>query len=594
MMINKSMHTNLLEIRDLSIDFNTDEGLVHAVDNISLNIRPGEVMGLVGESGSGKSITAKSIMQLLPGNAIIQPKSQLRLRHDNNDIDILKLRGRDLRKVRGDMVSMIFQEPMASFAPAIRLGEQIVETMQIHLGYSREQARREGIALFDRVGIVDPARRFDQYVFELSGGMRQRAMIAMALSTKPKLLIADEPTTALDVTIQAQVLELMLELREQMGMAMLFITHDLGVISKIADNVTVMRKGQVVEAGNADQVLYRPGHHYTQRLLAALPNLDNLPEAPKEKPQALLSINDLSVSYPVAGNSRKQEMFTAVKNISLDLPEGQIIGLVGESGSGKTSLGKALLGAAPISEGSVKYHGTKKKVHFGASKRLKRKRLSKTAQMVFQDPHSSLNPRMTIRDIIAEPLEAMKLTSSREETDQRVIDMAKRCHIDVEHLRRFPHAFSGGQRQRISIARALVCRPKFIVADESVAALDVSIQAEILALLKELRAELGLTILFISHDLSVIANLCDWVCVMKDGGMVEEGTVRQIFLKPQQPYTQKLIASIPLLEPSQPRVEHLPESTEIFAVQQEPLIKGPIRGHITEASIRFHTEELRC
>lgn len=600
MMINKSMHTNLLEIRDLSIDFNTDEGLVHAVDNISLNIRPGEVMGLVGESGSGKSITAKSIMQLLPGNAIIQPQSQLRLRHDNSDIDILKLRGRDLRKVRGDMVSMIFQEPMASFAPAIRLGEQIVETMQIHLGYSREQARREGIALFDRVGIVDPARRFDQYVFELSGGMRQRAMIAMALSTKPKLLIADEPTTALDVTIQAQVLELMLELREQMGMAMLFITHDLGVISKIADNVTVMRKGEVVEAGNADQVLYRPEHHYTQRLLAALPNLDNLPEAPKEKPQALLSINDLSVSYPVAGNSRKQEMFTAVKNISLDLPEGQIIGLVGESGSGKTSLGKALLGAAPISEGSVKYHGTKKKVHFGASKRLKRKRLSKTAQMVFQDPHSSLNPRMTIRDIIAEPLEAMKLTSSREETDQRVIDMAKRCHIEVEHLRRFPHAFSGGQRQRISIARALVCKPKFIVADESVAALDVSIQAEILALLKELRAELGLTILFISHDLSVIANLCDWVCVMKDGAMVEQGTVRQIFLKPQQPYTQKLIASIPLLESPQARLERLPKYTETQGQVQPqelsktaPLIRGPIRGHITEASIRSHTEELR-
>jgi peptide/nickel transport system ATP-binding protein len=592
MMINKSMHSNLLEIRDLSIDFKTDEGLVHAVDNISLNIRPGEVMGLVGESGSGKSITAKSIMQLLPGNAIIQPQSQLRIRHDNHDIDILKLRGRDLRKVRGGLVSMIFQEPMASFAPAIRIGEQIVETMQIHFGYSRDQARREGIELFERVGIVDPSRRFDQYVFELSGGMRQRAMIAMALSTKPKLLIADEPTTALDVTIQAQVLELMLELREQMGMAMLFITHDLGVISKIADNVTVMRKGKVVEAGNADQVLFRPQHHYTQRLLAALPNLDNLPEAPEVKPQPLVSMNDLSVSYPMSGNSRKSEMFTAVKNISLDLPEGQIIGLVGESGSGKTSLGKALLGAAPISGGSVEYHGTKKKVHFGANKRLKRKRLSKTAQMVFQDPHSSLNPRMTIRDIIAEPLEAMKLTSSREETDQRVIEVAKRCHIEVEHLRRFPHAFSGGQRQRISIARALVCNPKFIVADESVAALDVSIQAEILALLKELRAEFGLTILFISHDLSVIANLCDWVCVMKDGSMVEQGTVRQIFLDPQQPYTQKLIASIPLLESPQARLERLPGYTAPNCTGAS--YKAPNYTELKEPSIRIHNEELRC
>jgi peptide/nickel transport system ATP-binding protein len=570
MIINKSMPDNLLEIRNLGIDFNTDEGLVRAVEGINLNIRPGEVMGLVGESGSGKSITAKSIMQLLPGNAIIHPRSELRIRHDGQDIDILKLRGRDLRKVRGGLVSMIFQEPMASFAPAIRIGDQIVETMQIHLGYSRDKARREGIELFERVGIVDPSRRFDQYVFELSGGMRQRAMIAMALSTKPKLLIADEPTTALDVTIQAQVLDLMRELCKEMGMAMLFITHDLGVISKISDNVTVMRKGNVVEAGNADQVLFRPQHHYTQRLLEALPHLDNLPEAPKEKPQPLLSINNLSISYPLGGTHRKQEMFTAVKNISLDLPKGQIIGLVGESGSGKTSLGKALLGAAPISEGSVKYHNTKKKVHFGANKRLKRKRLSKTAQMVFQDPHSSLNPRMTIRDIIAEPLEAMKLTSSREETDRRIIEVAKRCYIDVAHLRRFPHAFSGGQRQRISIARALVCNPKFIVADESVAALDVSIQAEILALLKELRAELGLTILFISHDLSVIANLCDWVCVMKDGAMVEQGTVRQIFLKPEQAYTQTLIASIPLLESPQAELEPFPEYTASKAQRQSP------------------------
>lgn len=569
MMNNKSMNSNLLEIRNLGIDFNTDEGLVRAVDGIDLNIRPGEVMGLVGESGSGKSITAKTIMQLLPGNAIIQPQSQLRIQHDSQNIDILKLRGRDLRKVRGDLVSMIFQEPMASFAPAIRIGDQIVQTMQIHLGYSRDKARRAGIELFERVGIADSARRFDQYVFELSGGMRQRAMIAMALSTKPKLLIADEPTTALDVTIQAQVLELMRELREEMGMAMLFITHDLGVISKIADNVTVMRKGKVVEAGNADQVLFQPQHHYTQRLLAALPHLDNLPEAPTEKPKPMLSIKNLSISYPLGGS----EMFTAVKNISLDLPEGQIIGLVGESGSGKTSLGKALLGAAPISGGSVEYHNTKKKVHFGANKRLKRKRLSKTAQMVFQDPHSSLNPRMTVRDIIAEPLEAMKLTSSREETDRRIIEVAKRCHIEVEHLRRFPHAFSGGQRQRISIARALVCKPKFIVADESVAALDVSIQAEILALLKELRTELGLTILFISHDLSVIANLCDWVCVMKDGEMVEQGTVRQIFLKPQQPYTQTLIASIPLLESPQTRLEPFPEYTAPTSQRQKPFIR---------------------
>lgn len=547
MIINKNFSDNLLEIRDLSIDFNTDEGLVRAVDHFSLSIRPGEVMGLVGESGSGKSITAKSIMRLAPGNAIIQHPSQIILNHQDTAVNVLKLRGRDLSLVRGGAVSMIFQEPMASFAPAIRISDQIIQTMQIHLGYSKQQARRTGIELFERVGISEPEKRFDQYVFELSGGMRQRAMIAMALSTKPKLLIADEPTTALDVTIQAQVLELMMELREQMGMAILFITHDLGVVSKIADNVTVMKGGQVVEAGTADQVLFKPQHSYTKRLLDALPNLDNLPEAPLHTPEPLLSIKNLSISYPLSGNGRKTELFKAVNNVSLDLPEGQIIGLVGESGSGKTSLGKAMLGAAPISAGTVKYHHTKKKVKFGAGKAIKRKRLARTAQLVFQDPYGSLNPRMTVRDIIAEPLEAMKLTKNRAETDQRVIEIAQRCHIEVQHLRRFPHAFSGGQRQRISIARALVCKPKFIVADESVAALDVSIQAEILKLLKDLKEQLGLTILFISHDLSVIANLCDWVCVMKDGELVEQGSVRQIFLDPQQPYTQKLIASIPLL-----------------------------------------------
>ena len=546
---------NLLELRNLTIDFHTDEGMLRAVDNLSLNIRPGEVMGLVGESGSGKSITAKSIMRLAPGNAVVQSPSQIILNHNDQDVQVLKLKNKDLGLVRGGAVSMIFQEPMASFAPAIRISDQIIQTMQIHMGYDKQQARRAGIELFERVGIVDPAQRFEQYVFELSGGMRQRAMIAMALSTKPKLLIADEPTTALDVTIQAQVLELMMELREQMGMSMLFITHDLGVVSKIADNVTVMQRGKVVEAGSSEQVLFNPQHSYTKRLLDALPHLENLPEASEHTPAPLLSIRDLSISYPSSANNRKAECFKAVNNVSLDLPEGQIIGLVGESGSGKTSLGKAILGAAPISSGEVEYHHTKKKVKFGATKAVKRKRLARTAQLVFQDPYSSLNPRMTIRDIIAEPLEAMNLTKSRAETDQKVIEVAKRCHLEVAHLRRFPHAFSGGQRQRISIARALVCEPKFIVADESVAALDVSIQAEILNLLKELKNELGLTILFISHDLSVIANLCDWVCVMRRGELLEQGTVRQIFLNPQQPYTQKLILSIPLLNSTEGRLQ---------------------------------------
>ncbi|NQZ30971.1 MAG: ABC transporter ATP-binding protein [Oceanospirillaceae bacterium] len=545
-----SMSNNpyLLDINNLTINFSTDEGLVHAVRDVSLNVRPGEIMGLVGESGSGKSVTAKTIMRLNPNNTLIEQPSQIIFNHNGKDINVLKLRGKDLSVVRGGAVSMIFQEPMASFAPAIRISDQIIQTMQIHLGIDKKEARRRGIELFERVGIVQPESRFDQYVFELSGGMRQRAMIAMALSTQPKLLIADEPTTALDVTIQAQVLELMLELREQYGMAMLFITHDLGVISKIADRVTVMQKGKVVEAGSAHQVLFDAQHKYTKKLLDSLPNLDNLPEAPKEKPAPMVSMENLSVAYKMSSIGRKPELFRAVKNITLELPKGHIIGLVGESGSGKTSLGKALLGASPISGGEVRYHTGTGGLSFDKKQSFKRKDLANIAQLVFQDPYSSLNPRMTVRDIIAEPLEAMGLTKDRSETDRRVLEIAEKCYIDINHLRRFPHAFSGGQRQRISIARALVCKPKFIVADESVAALDVSIQAEILTLLKSLRDELGLTILFISHDLSVIANLCDWVCVMRYGELIEQGSVRQIFLDPQQSYTQQLIASIPLLE----------------------------------------------
>ncbi|GAA0783928.1 dipeptide ABC transporter ATP-binding protein [Marinobacterium sediminicola] len=544
MSINERISAPLLEIRDLGIDFHTPEGVHRAVSNLNLSLQPGEVMGLVGESGSGKSITAKSIMRMLPGNAELTPESRIRLHDGERPVDVMGLHGRDLRLVRGGQVSMIFQEPMASFAPAIRIGDQIVETLQLHTGVDYASARRQGIELFERVGIREPERRFDQYVFELSGGMRQRAMIAMALSTRPRLLIADEPTTALDVTVQAQVLELMLELREQFGMAMLFITHDLGVISRIADNLTVMKRGEVVEAGSCDRVLFAPQHEYTRRLLDALPHLEALPPSPAHRPEPLVSIRDLSITYPASGAG--QLPFKAVPQMNLELPAGQIIGLVGESGSGKTSLGKALLGAAPVSAGEVHYH-LETPIRLGAGRKIKRKELARVAQLVFQDPYSSLNPRMTVRDIIAEPLQALGLCRNREEIDQRVIEVAKRCHIEVSHLRRFPHAFSGGQRQRISIARALVVNPRFLVADEAVAALDVSIQAEILGLLKSLRDEMGLTILFISHDLSVVANLCDHVCVMQHGRLVEEGSVQQIFLQPQQPYTRALIGAIPTL-----------------------------------------------
>ncbi|PIE09565.1 MAG: ABC transporter ATP-binding protein [Rhodobacterales bacterium] len=538
----------ILDVRNLSVGFRTESGVVSAVRDFNMNVEQGEVMGLVGESGSGKSVTSKTIMRLMPGNAVIDPASRVTLHHDGADHDVLKLKGRGLKMVHGGVVSMIFQEPMASFAPAIRLGDQIVETIRIHRGLSREEARKIGIELFDRVGIPMPDVRFDQYVFELSGGMRQRAMIAMALSTQPKLLIADEPTTALDVTIQAQVLDLLLELREQMGMSMVFITHDLGVIGKIADRVTVLKKGEVVEAGFADDVLYDPRHAYTRELIEALPHLDELPPPPAETPEPLLEVRGINIEFPMnTGGRRDQSVFHAVKNANLTLPKGRIIGLVGESGSGKTTLGKCILGATPIASGEVEFF-TDPPVKFTHPRQIKRRKFAQMAQMIFQDPHASLNPRLTVRDIIAEPLIATGLVKDKKEIDARVKRVAERCKIDITHLRRFPHAFSGGQRQRICIARALISEPKFIVADESVAALDVSTQSEILKLLKELRDDLGITFLFISHDLSVIANLCDRVVVIKHGDLVEEGTVQEIFLNPQQEYTKKLIGAIPLLE----------------------------------------------
>lgn len=549
------MSERLLEIKNLGIQFNTDEGLIDAARDVSLSVNRGEVLGLVGESGSGKSITARSIMRLLPGNARISPNSRVELTVGNERLDVLKLRGPQVKRVRGDLVSMIFQEPMASFAPAIRISDQIVQTMQIHTGCSEEQARKRGIELFERVGIREPQKRFDQYVFELSGGMRQRAMIAMALSTEPKLLIADEPTTALDVTIQAQVLELLLELREQLGMSMIFITHDLGVISEIADRVNVMQQGQIVESGAVDRVLFEPQHNYTRRLIDALPDIETLPEQRTRSEENLVSVKDIRIEYEVSSTGFGHETFTAIESMSLDIKRGDILGLVGESGSGKSSLGKALLGAIGLSNGNISLTSSTQSIEFSAKTKPKRKALSRFAQLVFQDPYSSLNPRMTVRDIIAEPLEAMKLTKNRKETDQRVLEVARLCKIEVSHLRRFPHAFSGGQRQRISIARALVCKPEFIVADESVAALDVSIQAEILNLFRQLRDELGLTILFISHDLSVIANLCDHVCVMRNGALVEQGSVRDIFLNPKHEYTQLLISAIPLISNRKAKLE---------------------------------------
>ncbi|MEM9604332.1 MAG: ABC transporter ATP-binding protein [Pseudomonadota bacterium] len=634
----------LIDVKNLSIQFKTDEGLITVVDDVSFSIGAGEVVGLVGESGSGKSVTAKALMHLNAKNAVYGPHSRITLHTNDGAVDVLSLRtASELQVVRGGAVSMIFQEPMASFAPAISIGKQMVEQLQLHTDLSASAAKDLSITMLDRVGIREPASRFNQYAFELSGGMRQRAMIAMALSTKPLLLIADEPTTALDVTIQAQVLGLMKDLVSEFGMGILFITHDLGVIAQVADRISVMYLGRIMETGPVRDVIRKPAHAYTRGLINALPKLDDLDaplmpipgdipspldrpngcvfhtrnptlqagsryetevpplsevspghfaalfpddiaspvgiETPSVTPVAahadtkpestggpLVTIDRVSVHYALGRRwIGETPVVKAVNEVSLSIEKGSFYGLVGESGSGKTTLGRAILRAAPVTHGAIVYDDGDVRYDVGALNPTELRDYRQRSQLIFQDPYAALSPRMTVRDIIAEPLEVMGLTSSRAETDERVRDIAAKCRLNLEHLRRFPHAFSGGQRQRISIARALVCGPKFVVADEAVAALDVSIQADILNLLKSLQHELDLTILFISHDLSVVAHVCDEVAVMYHGEIMEQAHTRSIFSNPGHAYTDALLSAIPSLDPDTPLNARVYEPTTAAA-----------------------------
>ena len=569
----------LLDISNLTIDFRTDEGLVRAVNNVNMRIHPGEVMGLVGESGSGKSATAKAIMRLHPGNALVQRPSHIELFDGINSVDVLSLSGRNLRTVRGGEVSMIFQEPMASFAPAIPIGEQIIETIGIHLNHDRDKARRIGIELFDRVGIPMPDKRFDQYVFELSGGMRQRAMIAMALATQPKLLIADEPTTALDVTIQAQVLELMMELREQMGMAILFITHDLGVISKVADNVTVMRGGEVVEAGTCERVLFKPQHDYTKRLLDALPHLDELPETPAHTPEPIVQVKDLEITYPIAGKGRKQDSFTAVKNISLDLPKGQIIGLVGESGSGKSVTAKTIMRLNPnnaiVQPGSqlwLNHNGERTDILSLRGRKLRTVR-GGAVSMIFQEPMACLDPTATIGEQMEEAVDTSQLTGNfLQRRRQRKTMSENLLHkVGIKHhevcLKSYPHQLTEALCQRVMIAMAIARRPLLLIADEPTAAMESTNEGQIFRLLASLNQLKNMSMLLISHDLENVTHWTTAITVMYSGQFVEAGTTEQIFKKPFHPYTQALVDSSPnanLNIPVKSRLMTLPGSIPIL------------------------------
>lgn len=597
--------TPLLEINGLTTRFRTDDETVTAVDNLSLTIREGQTLGLVGESGSGKSVTSYSIMRLLPASSGSIDAGEISLFGK----DLVQLPMSDMRDVRGKSISMIFQEPGTSLNPVFKVGKQVMEPMILHQGYTEEAARIRAIELFDEVGIPEPERRVDRFPHEMSGGQKQRVMIAMALSCNPKLLIADEPTTALDVTIQMQILDLIRNLRDERGMSILFITHDLGVIAEIADEVAVMFQGKLVEQNTIEEIFTNPQHPYTKGLLACRPKLETemkrLPtvgdfmEADKqpdgsfeiiEKPMTderlaelmnrgrgrylhtkseiaalgykpeeltldaddqfveegaspLLTVDQFQVYYPIkSGILRKTTDYVrAVDGVKFHVHKGQTLGLVGESGCGKTTAGRAILKLIPITGGKVTYEGQ----DITAMSRKEFLPFRRKVQIIFQDPYNSLNPRMTVETMLMEVMKVHKLGDSNPERRNRAAQLLEEVGLLSEHLLRYPHEFSGGQRQRLCIARALAVEPEFIICDESVSALDVSVQAQVLNLLKDLQEDRGLTYIFISHDLSVVKFMSDMMAVMQAGQIVEFGPSEEIYRSPQNEYTERLIESIP-------------------------------------------------
>jgi len=541
----------LLSVRDLCVSFLTEDGPVQAVDGVSFGLAPGEVLAIVGESGSGKSVTAQTIVSLTRSpNARISGSVRL------GEAELLGAAEDELRRVRGERIAMVFQDPMTSFNPVYRIGAQIVEAIQAHRPEVEKRAAREQtIELLGAVGLPQPQRQVDRYPHELSGGMRQRAMIAMALALEPQVLIADEPTTALDVTIQAQILALLRRLNRERGLATIMITHDFGVVAELADRVLVMHEGKIVERGDIDQVFYAPTDPYTRKLLGAVVRLDQAP--PLRPPAAaapLLEVTDLVKHFPVKRGlliDREVDRVRAVDGVSFSVAPGETLGLVGESGSGKSTLSRAMLGLLQPSSGSVRFEGRE---ITGLSRR-RMQPLRAQMQLIFQDPYASLNPRKRIGQIVAEPLRIQGRASGAGLRSQ-VGELLERVGLSPAHYNRYPHEFSGGQRQRIGIARALALRPKLVVADEPVSALDVSIRAQILDLLAELQEELGLTYIFIAHDIGVVRHVSDRIAVMHDGKLVEQGPADQVCERPSDPYTQALLAAVPIPDPRECRARH--------------------------------------
>ncbi len=523
----------LVDVRDLSIRFGSGDGASDAVKGVSFHIAKGEIVALVGESGSGKTVSALSIMRLLT-TAATHPTGEILY----DGADILKAPENELRKIRGDKISIIFQEPMTSLNPLHTIEKQVGEIMKLHSGLDDAGVRRRVIELLTKVGLTNPESRLGAYPHQLSGGQRQRVMIAMALANEPDLLIADEPTTALDVTIQAQILELLKNLQRETGMAMLLITHDLGIVRRMADRVYVMSAGKVVEEGAAQAVFAAPQHAYTKHLLSAEPK--GKPPEPKPGAPVVLETENLRVWFPIKrGLMRKTvDHVKAVDGLSLKLRAGETVAVVGESGSGKTTLGLALLRLIS-SQGPIAYVGNR--IDAFDSKQMRP--LRREMQVVFQDPYGSLSPRLSVGQIIEEGLTIQHKGMSLDERRERVGAALKEVGLDPNWQDRYPHEFSGGQRQRIAIARAMVLEPKFVLLDEPTSALDVSVQAHIVDLLRDLQRRHGLAYLFISHDLKVVRALSNYILVLKNGKVVEEGPAEQVFGDPQQPYTKALLAA---------------------------------------------------
>jgi peptide/nickel transport system ATP-binding protein len=567
---------SLLSIQNLSIQFLNEGKKTIAVKNSSIEIKKGELVAIVGESGSGKSVTALSLLQLLPKQTIIKGKTVFFQKEKQPD-DLVKLSAVDINKVRGKNIAMIFQEPMTSLNPVFTCGRQVIETIKLHQKVNTKIARQKTIEVFERVKLPDPETIVDRYPHELSGGQKQRVMIAMAISCNPSLLIADEPTTALDVTVQKTILELIKELQVQNRMGVILITHDLGIVADIADKIVVMYKGEIVEQGIAKEVLQSPQHPYTKALLACRPagkpkgerlpvvsdfigeqskklkaesekqeaaNKEKLvPSTMNHEPSTILKVEGLKVYFPIKKRlfGKPSQFFKAVDDVSFEVMRGETVGLVGESGCGKTTLGRTILQLIPATEGKIYLDGKDiTKIKSAALRQLRR-----DLQIVFQDPYGSLNPRITIGDAILEPLSVHKVLDNKNQRKEKVTELLEKVSLQADHFNRYPHQFSGGQRQRICIARALALNPSFLIFDESVSALDVSVQAQVLNLLNELKKEFNFTSIFISHDLSVVRYVSDRILVMHKGKIIEQGDAEQVYNNPVNAYTQQLIEAIP-------------------------------------------------